>query len=71
MVILYTKPACIQCDATKITLQANGTEYREEPLTEEANLTLVKSWGFMQAPVIDAGNGNRWSGFRPEKLAQL
>lgn len=71
MVTLYSKPACIQCDATKMTLQANGTAYTVVDIMEPENLTLVKSWGFMQAPVVDAGNGNRWSGFRPEKLAEL
>lgn len=71
MITLYSKPACLQCDATKIILEQNNISYKEELITTIENLALVKSWGFMQAPVINAGNGNRWSGFRPEKLAEL
>lgn len=71
MVLLYSKPNCIQCDATKMYLSAHGKSYIEVDIMEPENLARVKSWGFMQAPVVDAGNGNKWSGFRPEKIDEL
>lgn len=70
MLNLYTKPNCPNCVATKTALQALGVPYNELELTNPDNLTLVKSWGFLAAPVID-NNGDRWSGFRADKLAEL
>lgn len=70
MLDLYTKDNCAACTATKTVLEALGVPYNELELTDSNNLTRVKEWGFKQAPIVD-NNGDRWSGFKPEKLAAL
>ena len=55
VVTVYTKP---QCD-TKVDI------------TEDTQaLEMVKSLGYLQAPVVIAGE-EHWSGFRPDKINAL
>jgi glutaredoxin-like protein NrdH len=73
---LLSKPACVQCTATKRTFDSKGAEYKTTDLTQDADaLAEAKGLGYMAAPVVlvrDAvGNlVDHWSGFRPEKIAQ-
>jgi glutaredoxin-like protein NrdH len=73
---LYSKTNCMQCVATKRTLDSKGAKYTTTDLTmDEAALTLAKGLGHMAAPVVlirDAANNivDHWSGFRPEKIAE-
>lgn len=70
-VIVYTKPSCVQCNATYRALDAKGIRYEIHDLTEDAEaLEYTKSLGYMQAPVVIAGE-DHWSGFRPDKIAEL
>lgn len=70
-ITVYSKPACVQCDATKRALKKAGLEYTEIDLMEDAEaLEAVKALGYQQAPVIMAG-GDHWSGFRPDKIKAL
>lgn len=70
-ITVYTKPACVQCRATKRALTKLGLEFQEVDLSEDAGaLATVKSLGFMQAPVI-AANGEYWSGYRPDRIKAL
>lgn len=71
MVTLYTKPACVQCDATKRAFNKHGIEYVTVDLTEDAEaLEKVKQLGFASAPVVTAGEDS-WSGFRPDLVKEL
>ena len=70
-VTVYTKPSCVQCNATKRALAKAGLAYREVDLTQDAEaLETVKAMGYQAAPVVFAG-GEHWSGFRPDKIMAL
>ena len=71
MITVYTKPACVQCNATFRALDSRGVEYRTVDLSKDPNaLDVVKAMGYMQAPVVVTDN-DHWSGFRPDKIATL
>lgn len=70
-VTLYSKPACVQCDATKRALDKQGIAYTIIDLSEDAAaMDLVTGMGYRQAPVVVAGN-DHWAGFRPDKIGAL
>ncbi|MCJ8333174.1 MAG: glutaredoxin-like protein NrdH [Epibacterium sp.] len=70
-VIVYSKPACVQCTATTRAMDAKGIAYDVVDLTEDATaMTRVTELGYRQAPVVIAGE-NHWSGFRPDMIARL
>lgn len=68
---MYSKPLCVQCDATKRALNKAGVSYDVVDITEDAEaLATVKALGYVQAPVVVTSE-DHWSGFRPEKLKAL
>lgn len=70
-ITVYTLPSCVQCKATYRALDSKGLEYEIFDVSEdEKALELVKSLGYLQAPVVVA-DGDHWSGFRPDKIADL
>ncbi len=70
-ITVFTKPSCVQCNATKRALNKAGLAFEEVDLTLDAEaLDAVKSLGYQQAPVVFAG-GDHWSGFRPDKIKVL
>lgn len=73
MVTVYSKPACVQCNATYRALDSKGVEYRVIDMAEDGTaLDKVKALGYAQAPVvIDESTGEHWSGFRPDKIDGL
>lgn len=65
---VYTKPACVQCTATKKALDKAGIAYELVDITEDASARdFVMSLGYTSAPVVVAG-GQHWSGFRPDRI---
>lgn len=70
-ITVYSKPHCVQCDATYRALNKNGLDYEIIDVTEDAEaLQTIKALGYVQAPVVFA-NGDHWSGFRPDKIKAL
>ena len=70
-VTVYSKPACVQCDATYRALDKNGIPYAIVDLTQDDEaLELVRSLGYLQAPVVVAGE-KHWFGFRPDQITAL
>lgn len=70
-VTVYTKPSCVQCNATYRALDAKGINYTITSLADDPiALERVKALGYMQAPVVIAGD-DHWSGFRPDKISEL
>lgn len=70
-ITVYTKPSCVQCNATYRALDAQGIQYEIRDLSEDAAaLEQVKALGYMQAPVVITDEGH-WSGFRPDKISEL
>ncbi len=70
-ITLYTKPACMQCNATQKALDRAGLDYElvDISLDDEAR-DYVLALGYLQAPVVEVG-GEHWSGFRPERIQGL
>ncbi|MCK6210325.1 glutaredoxin-like protein NrdH [Georgenia sp. EYE_87] len=70
-ITVYSKPSCVQCDATYRALNKQGLEYEVVDITVDAEaLESVKALGYQQAPVVFA-DGDHWSGFRPDKIKAL
>ena len=70
-ITVYTKPACVQCNATYKALEKQGIEFEKVDITaDDEARDYVMSLGYLQAPVVVAGN-EHWSGFRPERIKAL
>ena len=71
VVTVYTKPQCVQCNMTYRALDAKGNNNHKVDITEDDRaLAKVKSLGYMQAPVVIAGE-DHWSGFQPDRINAL
>lgn len=76
MIEVWSKPSCVQCDATKRELRKRGLEFLELDLMDNpAQLAEFKAAGHLSAPVVVVSDGpitiTVWSGFRAEKIAAL
>ncbi len=70
-VTVYTKPACVQCNATYRALDKKGIAYDVVDMSQDPEaLERVRGLGFMQAPVV-VTDTDSWSGFRPDKINAL
>ncbi|MDQ0708530.1 MULTISPECIES: glutaredoxin-like protein NrdH [Arthrobacter] len=70
-VTVYTKPACVQCNATYRALDKKGIVYQSVDVSQDPEaLERLKEMGYLQAPVVVTDN-DHWSGFRPDKIAGL
>lgn len=71
-VTVYTKPNCIQCNATYRALNSEGVEYSTIDVSEDGDALLtIKNLGYLQVPVVLTEDGDHWSGFRPDKINAL
>lgn len=68
-VIVWTRPACTACEATKRALDARGVAYEVRMLTQE-DAERFRAEGHQQAPVI-VTEAETWTGFRPDKIIEL
>lgn len=70
-VTVYTKPGCVQCDATCKALDKQRIAYRKVDVTGDSEAReYVIALGYLQAPVVVAGD-QHWSGFSPDRIKQL
>ena len=70
-ITVYSKPNCVQCNATYRALDTAGLRYETVDISLDVEaLEQVKSLGYAQAPVVMAGE-DHWSGFRPDKIKAL
>ncbi|BBY29126.1 redoxin NrdH [Mycolicibacterium sediminis] len=70
-VTVYTKPACVQCNATYKALDKAGVEYDVIDISVDPEARdYVMALGYLQAPVVVAGT-EHWSGFRPDRIKTL
>lgn len=70
-ITVYSKPACVQCTATYRALDRLGIDYDIVDISQDAEaLDRVRSLGYMQAPVVIAGE-QHWAGFRPDMISAL
>jgi glutaredoxin-like protein NrdH len=70
-ITFYTKPACVQCNATFKALERQGLAYEKVDITiDDEARDYVMALGYTQAPVVIAG-AEHWSGFRPDRIKAL
>ena len=70
-VTVYTKPACVQCQATFRALDKLGIEYTKVDISSDSQARdYVMSLGHLQAPVVVV-SAESWSGFRPDRILSL
>ncbi|WP_252108970.1 MULTISPECIES: glutaredoxin family protein [unclassified Halomonas] len=71
MITVYSKPNCQPCRLTKVQLDSMGVEYVEKNVddSEQARSEALE-YGHRQMPIVVTGD-DHWSGFRPDKLAEL
>lgn len=70
-IVVYSKPACVQCTATTRALDRQGMEYDVIDISNDQDaLELVQSLGYRQVPVVIAGE-KHWAGFRPDMISTL
>lgn len=70
-IAVYTKPACVQCNATFRALDKAGIDYTKVDITVDAAARdYVMALGYCRTPVVVAGN-DHWAGFRPDRLKIL
>ncbi|WP_077490863.1 glutaredoxin-like protein NrdH [Sinomonas mesophila] len=72
-VTVYSKPACVQCTATKRALDSKGIAYTEVDVTQSPSALeyISDELGYSQAPVVVVDDHNHWSGFRPDLIDRL
>ncbi|MBP6122884.1 MULTISPECIES: glutaredoxin-like protein NrdH [Providencia] len=70
-ITIYSKPNCVQCNATYQALDRKSISYQVIDLTQDSQaLELIKQLGYQQVPVVIAGE-QHWSGFRPDMISRL
>lgn len=73
MTVVYSKPSCVQCNATYRKLDEKGIEYVVRDITAPENEHLIEEFkerNLLSAPIVIAANGE-WSGFRPDLIDEL
>lgn len=71
MIKVYTKPMCVQCDATKRHLDKLKLDYETVDITQDSEAyDHIIGLGFQAAPVVITDNDS-WSGYKPEKINEL
>ncbi|GLB86433.1 NrdH-redoxin [Mycobacterium kiyosense] len=70
-VTVYTKPGCVQCNATFKALDKNHISYSKVDVSEDDQAReFIQSLGYLQVPVVMAA-GEHWGGFRPDRIKGL
>lgn len=69
---VYSREDCVQCKATVRKADELNLDYEYIDLETVAPEIIqgFRDEGLLQAPVVEA-NGERWSGFRPDKLGEV
>jgi glutaredoxin-like protein NrdH len=71
-ITVYTKPACVQCNATVKALDKTGISYEKTEVNENAEARDdVLSLGYLTLPVVHVSPTVHWAGFRPDRVADL
>lgn len=71
MVTVYSKPNCVQCDATKRLMDKLNIAYDTVDITVDTEaFDKIVGMGFMAAPVVITDDDS-WSGFNPDKINRL
>lgn len=71
-IIVYSKPHCVQCNATYKALDKYGLDYSIIDISEDpaAYDHVVGDLGMLQVPVVEIAGAEPWAGFRPDRIKQ-
>lgn len=70
-ITVYTKPSCVQCDATKRHLTKLKLKFDTVDITQDQDaFDKVIAMGFQAAPVV-VTDDDAWSGYNPQKINGL
>lgn len=70
-ITVYSKPKCVQCDATIRALDFIGSPYKVVDVSSDTKaFESIQSMGYRQVPVVVVGE-QHWSGFRPDMIQKL
>lgn len=68
-ITVYSKPRCVQCDATYRALDKHAVPYEVVDVSVDTEaLSYIVGLGYSQAPVVVVGE-EHWSGYRPDRVA--
>ena len=71
IITVYSKPDCVQYNATCLALKRKNLSYDVVDLTQDHEaLRFITKLGYQQVPVVIAGE-QHWSGFCPDMINQL
>ena len=74
-ITVYSKPACVACDATYRKLDKHGIEYKSVNIMEALAFVRGLDPSYAQAPVVLVefadGTSAHWSGYRPSSIEGL
>ena len=74
-ITVYSKPACVACDATYRKLNKHGIEYKSVNIMEALAFVRGLDPSYAQAPVVLVefadGTSAHWSGYRPSSIEGL
>ena len=71
MITVYTKPACVQCEATNRMMDKLSIDYNTVDITLDTEaFDMLISKGYKSAPVVITDNDS-WAGFIPDKISGL
>lgn len=70
-VIVYSKPSCVQCNATYRAMNKKGVPYTVVDVTQDQRAYQhIVDLGYQQVPVVETEH-EHWSGYRPDKITTL
>lgn len=70
-ITVYSKPNCVQCNATYRALDRLGHPYEVIDISQDASARdYVMSLGHLQAPVVITDDES-WSGYSPDRIDAL
>lgn len=72
-VTVIGRAGCVQCTATMRALDGRGIGYRHIDVDElpEGAADQLRALGFAQLPVVQVAGMSSWSGFRPDRIAEI
>lgn len=72
-ITVYSKPSCVQCNATYRALDAKGITYDVVDVTQDADALayVTEELGYSQAPIVVVDDDDHWSGFRPDHIDRI
>lgn len=70
-IVVWVKPACVQCNQTKKEFDKRGIIYQVRELNRNPKaVERFLELGLMAAPIVETDT-KRWSGFRLDKIKSL